>query len=285
MSLSINLKKIFKPLLLSLVISTTVFAATPNKIKLVDEVITTTGLEKQFAELGPIAEESMNQAFMLNDKLTDLQKAKLKTVVMNSFESTFFIQKLNEAISENLDAKALENLIAIYKRPSIKKITQAELEAGRADGMQERAMFLSNMVKNPPTTARLKLVKRLDKATQASDMTTKLMLNTFASMVKVFSELDPQLNTENLKEKVDIYQGTLQQIVQNQISMMFLYTYKNISDKELEEYITLHETNPNVQKLNTAALKAIDDGFAAFVKNIAPELATFAKKEDAKKHS
>ncbi len=274
------IKQISKFFLLALVVlSTTAFAKEVSKDMLVDELMVKSGITTQFASLDQIIDSTVNQSFALNDKLSDAEKNKIKDILVNNFNSKMLLQNVQSKLSKDLSVEEVDGLLANYKSPLFSKFTEAERALSTPEGAQDFAVYAARIGANPPSAERLKLAKRLDRATKSSESMSFMTKNMFRTMLTAFNQIDNKLSKKEIEETAKGFEGVMNETFEQQMALAYIFVYKNFSDKDFLEYIEAHEKNTSIQKLISSVNKSTEEYFISYAKNISEEMRDFAKQK------
>ena len=218
--------------------------ATEERDKVIDDLMEVSGLNHQIEQLPAMINAGVQQG--RNNGMDEDTFAQVSTAVGETHTARAFTEEIKNGLKKNYDQERFAALLEMLHSPFAQKITQLEKEASTPEVMQQMQAYAATLEKNPPTAARVALIERLDKATAATSAAMNIQLQTAQTMIAV---LDPLLPAEQRmkpgqKEEM-LWQMQLQgrPMAQQFIALTMLYAYRSLPDKELEQYIALHETD------------------------------------------
>lgn len=134
---------------------------------------------------------------------------------------------------KNLDEKAYAALIAYYKTDLGKKVANIAAHTDLETMEKELPLFMAEIQKAPPSQQRMSLVKELNAAINTSELQEKMMVEMFDAINSIMPK-EKQMPTEQI---AGMLQG-MKPIIEQQTQISTLFSYKSLSDKELQEVIT-----------------------------------------------
>ena len=275
-SITNGLKFLISCTILSVTFSTKIFADEKLHQVLVSQAITESGIEQQFVGFDEIISNTMTQIFALDNKLTDIEKNKLTEILVSNYNHTDFMKEIHKSLSYKLSDEDLRGKLDLYNLPLVKKFIQAEKNNAQPQVQQKLAGFALKLNRNPPATERLELVNRLDKATHASEYVKNLMINMFTTLIYGVNDLNHKLTNKELEDAIKAYKLVINSAVSKEVAVSILYTYQDLTNSELEQYIAIHEENKFiVDKFNRALMSATNEYFNGYTTRIAKGLAMF----------
>lgn len=254
------------------------YAESRGHQQLVNKAVMLSGLDQQFAQMDVILGASVQQAIALNDKLNTDEKKKLTDVFVENFSSVKLIAAMKSAVSNNLTDEELSQKINIYEDPLVKKFVDAEIASSKPEVMQDMILFASNLGKNPPSQERLALIKKLDQAIKGSDTMKVMMRNTFETMMRTINDMEKKYSRAQLNDMVKQYSMMIDQSVNEQLLISYLYMYRDFKDADIEKYIKVNETNDGLRKFNDSVLYALSNYLDDYALLVAKDVSTIAIK-------
>lgn len=229
---------------------------------LIKEVLNLAGVEKQLEEIAHFAE---NEIETRKDALAEADYLSLKS----RMTATFASEKLRVAVENSLAQTARDPRFAAWRdtlqQPLVAKMTQLENQSSGASAFRELSNYAEKLQHFPPPPARVDLVTRLAKATYA----TALAMDSHIAVTKVLLRLinpslpeNKQLDAKKEERILVDLRSQLEENLKDVAMITYLYTYRDVSDEELNQYAMLYETSPgqwvteNLVKAIRAALDA-----------------------------
>tara|TARA_R110001606_G_C15258620_1_gene638207 strand:- start:187 stop:987 length:801 start_codon:yes stop_codon:yes gene_type:complete len=190
---------------------------------------------------------------------------KFVAIMSSGFNSENAKKYFIEYFENNTNEENLKEVLSMYNAPLLIEMSKIELEANDLSKQQEQLAFFQNLKSNPPSQNRVQQLITLNNELGTSEMTVKLLQNMIVSMAKGANNAQPkekQITLEELEQKISssLPANFLQQMT-NQIVALSMFTYKDVSDEKLEEYIKLWQT-PTGQYYIKKTLEALDYTFS-----------------------
>lgn len=263
-------------LVITLGLSINLLAASEiEKQQLVNDTIQVSGVKEQFASFDSVMQDTINRMFATNSELNTDEKEELRNIILKDLSQEAVVNKITQVVSDNMSEDKLKDVISAYQLEIMQKVKQAKLKATKPEEQQEFINFVMSVNKNPPSTERLKLVKKLDDVIQASKFQAELMSKMLATMMTSFNQLDNKLTDDQLIQTINNVNMFMQEAAKEQVKMSFLFTFKDLSDDEISQYIKVEESEPSLQALNKNIFNGVGEFFTGYSAYLGSELAKF----------
>ena len=155
------------------------------------------------------------------------------------------------------------------------ELTQLEVKANDPSKQQEQIEFFQGLETNPPSPERVQQLITLDNEVGTSKMTVKLLQNMIFTMAKVINNNEPkekQVAIEDLeKQMTSSLPANFSQEMANQIIASYMYIYKDVSDKKLDEYINIWKASTG-KYYTSKVFEALDYTFSKIGESIGGQL-------------
>ncbi len=257
-----NMKSII--LILIFMLPFKIFATNISNDELVKRVLIESGIDRQLSSYNEVLSLTIDQAFALEEKISDEEKYRLKSNFLNNLNNEKLIKLVEINVGKRLTKSELNKALKIYKDPFFKKFLQSEVNSANPEALQEMAIFVSKIGQNSPSNFRLQLINRLDAATKSTESSKVIVNNIFVSVMKNLNKINKKYTEDQLSEIINNYIFALEQGLGNQVKLFYLFTYKDFTDKELEKYITIYEENSEQTKINDALISSVNDFFVEY---------------------
>ena len=257
-----NMKSII--LILIFMLPFKIFATNISNDELVKRVLIESGIDRQLSSYNEVLSLTIDQAFALEEKISDEEKYRLKSNFLNNLNNEKLIKLVEINVGKRLTKSELNKALKIYKDPFFKKFLQSEVNSANPEALQEMAIFVSKIGQNSPSNFRLQLINRLDAATKSTESSKVIVNNIFVSVMKNLNKINKKYTEDQLSEIINNYIFALEQGLGNQVKLFYLFTYKDFTDKELEKYITIYEENSEQTKINDALISSVNDLFVEY---------------------
>ena len=223
--------------LLLVVVSPGVAQETGTTPTAIDEVLKLYGVREQVGQLPGIILSALDQ-----------QQAQLAPEVYralrNAFEFTFTSEKLYKRVSasfaEQGDGNQLARTLAWLQTPLSRKMTKLESAAGTLEAMEAIQQYGATLDSLPPPQPRRNLVERLDQAVGASAIALVIqgaMLRALLEGANSLLPLEKQPTPEQVDNLLASVRTQLREPLRQQVHIAMLYTYRDVSNEELAEYL------------------------------------------------
>ncbi len=170
---------------------------------------------------------------------------KFRATMLQSVDPAKTKPVLVRFIEKRYDAQRYAEIVALLNMPLSKKMTALELQVSTPEAVQEMMQFANSML-SQPSPQRLALVERLDKAQQATEGMVEMQMMMPSAMMKNMNRIvpaDKKMADDEIEQMLaQMREQSLPQARQfSQLSTV--YTYRSVSDSELEEYTRLVESD------------------------------------------
>jgi hypothetical protein len=211
--------------------------------ELVEEYIKLSGLEEVISTF-PEQLETMGRQDLMTSK-TPEQDKKLYEMMKQAFDIDSALQELNIFLLGNTDIAFLNDLLKWLKSPLGKKIKDEEIKSSGAEQQANLLHFMADLQTNPPPQHRITLIQGLEKTMHLSDLTTIIvieMIQGMAQAVNLSLPKEERQPEEMILQQVTAMTPMLKESFRQQMIMTSFFTYRNISDEELQKYIEFYKT-------------------------------------------
>lgn len=224
---------------------------------LIDKVVILSGLQKQIDQIGDKMLESIHQSPQKPDDPIIAQH--IEKIVLDIYRPEFFNQQLRSTFKQDPDSDRLKTLIQMYNSPLMKRITEME---NRDFILATFETFIEDIVRTPLPANRVRLLQDLEAVTRTTEFVTEIALGTKrALLMGVMNNGDNEtmqiLDTSIAALKAEMNDNTYQNVI-----IMMAYSYHELTDPELGEYIRFYETAEG-EWFITHAVNAMIEAFRA----------------------
>ena len=230
-----------KKVLISIVLVCTVFNGfTQNNIEKIKELIQVSGVGEEILQMQAIFSAKLAEkkvSFSDEEEFNNFSK-----IMQSSFNSTSTEKYLVEYLEDNVSIDSLISIIAIFDNPMIQSMQKIELAANNPDRQQDKMNFFQNMKKSPLPQERIQLLVNLNNELEVANKIKSMLENIMFSIAKGININEPkekQVTEKSLKTKIPSH---IYQQINNQIIALSMYTYKDISNDDLKEYLNIWMT-------------------------------------------
>jgi hypothetical protein len=240
--------------------------------RLTEDVLQRSGAKRQIESIP----EAMELQLAQRENESDPQLfSQISLIFRESYRAEVLYKAVFDHFKKNFDKDRMLALQQWLHSPLSQKITELEIHSSSSEGRAERVKFIKTFryLSKPPQ--RLALIQRLDRATRSSTAAEDIAVATALSMMQAVNSvlpLEKQVDPEVLKKFPAELRTRVHETIQQTMLMSFYYTYKGLSDEELEQYVRFYES-----ELGTWAsqrwTQAMTSALAAAAENASQKLA------------
>jgi hypothetical protein len=228
--------------------------------KLVRTLMQKSGLNKQIEQIPLMMQAGMAQAEQNEPsrKLTQKEMDDLNSMVAEAFDAKAVNASVQKHIRSNLAKNDILEVLAWLSSPLGEKITRLEEDASTPAAYAEMQAMADTLTKN---TARAAQLRKLDGAVKATESGVRVALNIQISLLTAMSSVlpkDKRPSAEEIKGQVNKNNEQVQSMVEQDTLLSFLYTYRTLTDAEVDQYIAFAESKSG-RNYHAATSKAVSD--------------------------
>ncbi len=217
--------------------------AADEKVKLVEELLEVTGTKRQFSDQSKQMEDESSQP----DKK---KQSEMTALVQRVFKDEFKFEKIYEELRKNIlanfDRDKILRILKWHHSPLGVKIIESEINSNAKDVSPEEKAFELDLQTNPPSDERIDLIHRLDVVTGTSEMALNSTVFLGSQIAHVFMMADPNPKAHRQKQELENYKKVMKEqfapSVKQKLYNSSYFTYKDISDDDLEQYVNFFES-------------------------------------------
>ncbi|RRJ82518.1 hypothetical protein [Aestuariirhabdus litorea] len=219
--------------------------ATNTPRELAEQSVQLSGMEL-FLQQAPVMLGRLLQA---QQTRTDEEKALLKKAsdrLQQQLQLDPLRTQLVNALMQGDRPDYLQQMNSALSSPLANAMNEKEKQAGSADGRQRLNEYREKVKLNPPRGVRVELVQRLDKASRTSDISVLLRTELMRSIQQAADLLTqrPAGSREEEGARDQQLHEQLEARTRQQVESFFLYAYRQVPTRQLEQYVQLYEAEP-----------------------------------------
>lgn len=221
-------------------------ARAEDQKKVIEQVMTASHYDQH---LQSITNFALAELDLRKDVINIADYKSLRNILADSYKVEKLQSDLTGMLQKHYDEKRFQQWLSQLQSPLFKKMIQLEERASTDAAFEGMMAYAQTLDKQPPSTEREALIKRLDKATSGTDLALKGQLSVLRAFLTAINPTLPenkQLNPVAMEHILSSTRSQLEPLLQEIALLTHLYTYRSISDKELEEYIKIYESNLGV---------------------------------------
>lgn len=197
-----------------------------------------------------------------NGNLASKRRAVVRRVLTQAFDADLIERRVTSKVAKVLPKETADTIVAWLQSDLGKKISALEeggwitLEKHISPVVADlEKVDLEKLEEDAPHTARLKLIRRLDHSTNATETLVDLSeASAFgsATVLDVARPFDQRLGVDRVRVQIDQDRPNLRMRSRRIITATFLLTYQTLTDAELERYAEFLDSDPGREYLATA---------------------------------
>ena len=204
------------------------------------------GLEEARAR-SPMPDETFRALVDATDR--GFNPAKMKEIVVAQFKA-------------GLTRAEMEGALRWLNSPLGRRITKAEEESSTTEGYRRMQDWGASISKHPPSEARARQVRRIDKAGGITDFSLRSQKNSQLALVAALTATQPaeaqRAAFDRVKAAFEANAKALRQRAEQDVMLGLLYSYRDIPDDELDAYAAFMES-PVGRKYMEASCDGFDE--------------------------
>ncbi len=191
-------------------------------------------------------------------------KSGLQSEIDKQPEAAIMLQTIKDHISRHMTSSDIDAVLEWFNSDLGQKITKAEEDASSMEAYSQMREIKAGLQSHPPDPFRKQLISNLDQAARMTEYMTRMKM----SMVITMTEATPSATSignaskEERISQIKSRRGQVQELSSKEVMARSLFTYRSISDNELEQYIVFYKSEAGKKYVDTvteALLTAIED--------------------------
>lgn len=256
----LTLKTLLHTALLLCLTSLSLAHATERDTK-INAIMSETGFDKLMDHVPQFAQNTLKQS---SGALEPKVNSALSQAFSQSFASAAVRKDVLALIQAHYEPKQAAAYLKQLQSPLSKKVAELERKTNAPESRNDLSAFAQTLKSKPASPARIKQIERLDKATRITDFGVDMQAAFFKA---VFTAVNPVMEEEmrvgnsEMERMVKEVRDSFSSAYKEGTQLTYLYTFRNLSDQELEAYIKQCETSDyrwGVQLLGNAMISALN---------------------------
>ncbi len=209
---------------------------------LIEEVLRLSGVLDQLERMGREADASFDRGDERLAKLSPEERERLRRAIVDAFQPEALRRSAVETVGSTFDQPKLLSAREWLRSPLARAMTQLETAPSDRQAMEQ---FVAALEEAPPPEARLALIRRLEEATDATESLLRLsgaMVTGMGSAMETSGTLKPGEFADVVGRKREEYINEHRDEFEATVLAHFLFTYRTVSDTELEPYVQFWES-------------------------------------------
>ncbi|KPP99645.1 MAG: hypothetical protein HLUCCA01_06370 [Bacteroidetes bacterium HLUCCA01] len=209
----------------------------------VDTFFRLSGLEQQVRDLPEIiAQQFTDEQDLLDERYHEAVYAEIR----NTFLADSLVQNARIYLIEHADGDYITEINAWLNSELTRRMNDLETESNDESTFQEREAYFQSLQENMPDERRLQLVERLESSTSATYYLVSVITDMYLSLIGIMSEYmdeENKIKDERMPAIRTSIMNELLPVYSNITLAVNLYTYRDVSDEDLEAYVSFYESD------------------------------------------
>jgi hypothetical protein len=154
-----------------------------------------------------------------------------------SYPKDIFLNSVRDAMKRNYDEIRYSHLMQLLSTPLSMHMADLESVEPTPEDFQN---YVSQIASHPLSADRIKLIQRLDSATRSSALLNTLTIASIESSAIAMSE-DCIVNEAKIRKEIEKQLPEIRKATKSRAQIMLAFTYRDISDVDLGEYVNTYE--------------------------------------------
>jgi hypothetical protein len=253
-------------------------APAPNGPKgQMDEIFFLSGLEEQLAMIGDGLGEALAPQVQ---QLPPAHGETIQRVLLSEFNADALQRSVEEHLERVHDPRHAETVLEWLRSPLGRRISKLDVAATRPEGVRAMQAYAEALAASPAPATRVALVSKLDAATGMTEFTVEATLSSAMATAVGINGAQPtahRVDENELRAAVEAQRAVLRPEIQKVTLVSMLYSYQNLSDEELADYVRFSESASGRwyhDAVKRALLSALTDASSRVGRAIAAEFDT-----------
>lgn len=220
--------------------------------QLIDQLLTDSGMKRALQRLPTQIAYGLMQTAMKSEPSANEQRELVKAM-KQAFPQDVFVDHASAALKKNYDAQRYAHFVQLLSTPLARRMNDLEAQQPNPSDVQA---FLGQVAKRPLPPARIKLIQRIDTASQASALLTKM---TIASIeAGEFAARDDCIEARaKVRKMIAKSRPEIEKANRSNAQIALAFTYRDVSDADLDAYAKMYEDKDSiwVQDIAQAAIE------------------------------
>ncbi len=250
--------------------SMAVFSATEKRDQDIRQLMKVTGVDDFLIQMPDLVEAGLFMWVQSQQGVAKDQIDKVKELISKFFSHAYFKRELSKYFKTKYDGLRFEKIVRLFRTPLSQQMTLLENELRTKRGMEALQQYPNYLDKHSPTPERAQLVAKLNEASHSSEVILTTQLHILKNVLLVASSLandESSLSLTQINSILDTVNAQIGQQVLELVIVTFLFTYKDASDINLQNYVEFYN-NESLKWYFTLYLQGLNSVFA----NIPSEL-------------
>ncbi len=170
-----------------------------------------------------------------------------------------------DVLAAKLTAAEVESVLEWLDSPLGRKCTALESASAAPEALLAMQTYADELQQSPPPPERVALLGELARAVKAAENAVEVVINTQLAVAAGISAMLPAEQRKPLhviRNEIEQFRPQITAAMQNQTAIAFLYTYRDLNEDEIQQYIDFARSELGV-RYHAAASDAIQQALTA----------------------
>lgn len=196
-----------------------------SRDKLIEQLLTVSGMKSSLQRLPGQIISGVKQGVARNGTTKEIQD-EMVNIFTEAYPQSGFIDSVQDAMKRNYDEKRYVHLLQLLSTPLAKRMADLEAIEPTPTAMQK---FITQVGSNPLSHDRIRIIQRMDAATQTSALLTKMETSTFDSNILAVTD-DCSGKTAEIKKALAKIRPEIEKASHSSAQVMLAFIYRDVSD-------------------------------------------------------
>jgi hypothetical protein len=201
------------------------------------------GLEVQIRELTSIIlEQYYDEINLVPAEVRSL----IEEILINAFDPDQLVRDARRFLLEEDNLHHVHEVNDWLRSPLTKRMNELELASNDPENLQERELWFDSLEQMMPEQARLNIIRSLEEQTDATYYLVSIVSKMYITLIRTinpYMSAEEQISDERFEQIRMSIMAELMPLYRNVTLAMNLYTYKDVSDDDLQEYVSFYDTD------------------------------------------
>ncbi len=155
-----------------------------------------------------------------------------RAIMRRAYSAEKFYRALRTPFNENYKPQHILSAVQWYRSPLGKKILRYENEANNPENQFAMELFAEKLLNTPPGERRISLIEKIERSSGMTEAGKAL----YVGYVKLMYPFNKNIQGKSLGKFLKIMKENITEPMREIILRGLLYSYKDITDRELEKY-------------------------------------------------
>ena len=226
-----------------------------NQDQLIDQMLTVSGLNRTLQRLPAQIASGLMQATLRAGANADEQQEMVKAIE-RALPRDAFVNHVSAALKKNYDEQRYAHFVQLLSGPVAIRMTA--LEASEPNPAEVQT-FLADVSKRPLSPERIKLIQRIDEASQASTLLTKMTIASIEAGALSAGDDCPEVIAK-IRKMIAKKLPEIDKANHSSTQVMLAFSYRDVSAADLDTYVKIYEDKDS-RWAQDIAVAAIDEQF------------------------